>query len=436
MSAVDDIVTSSTTIKDASISQQGFGTPLLAAYHNYWAARVMEFSSPDDMTVAPYSVPVTSPLYLWATAVKSQKPSPSTFKIGKRLLAFTQIMDLTPLTPAPGDIYSLNVDGQPVSVTADGTPTVAEICTALQTAIAALTVHPTAVDATTKVTCTSAAGVLHKYDTLSSNLKLKNVTTDPGIATDLAAIKVADADWYHLSLDSNSQAEIVAGAVWAEANVIIFGAQSSDTEQKNPASTSDVMYALQTAGYTRTYCMWHEKPEQQFATGAWSGLILPKTIGSATWANKALAGVDKSVLNDTERHAIDGKNGNYYVSLKKIGFTFNGKAASGRFLDITQGIDWFNARLVERYLALLANNDKIPYTDEGADLMRNEGLAQIAEAGRVGLADLAQAYAFDVPRVATQNPNDKTARIFNFMTYSFVLQGAVHKMRINGTVKV
>jgi hypothetical protein len=39
---------------------------------------------------------------------------------------------------------------------------------------------------------------------------------------------------------------------------------------------------------------------------------------------------------------------------------------SGRYIDITVGIDWFTATLQTNVFALLVSNPKIPYTDQGA----------------------------------------------------------------------
>jgi hypothetical protein len=52
----------------------------------------------------------------------------------------------------------------------------------------------------TKVVCTSAAGELHSYELVTANFGgLTTATTDPGIATDLAAIAAADNDWFGLA---------------------------------------------------------------------------------------------------------------------------------------------------------------------------------------------------------------------------------------------
>jgi uncharacterized protein DUF3383 len=437
MSTESEVVTMSIEIKDAAVSQQGFGVPLIAGYHTYWAERVRTFSDPDEMTVAPLSMPTTHPIYLAAKALKSQRPTVEQFKVGKRLGAVTHTVRLTPSTPIAGEVFSLKVDGVAVSVTADGTPTVAEITGALTTAITALT-DVTATDNTTNVSVAGdTAGKLHAYTELSSNLAFKDLTANPAttIQTDLAAIRAYDSDWYALLLDSNSEAEGLAAAAWAESQKVLLFLSTADTEVTDGGVSNDFGSDLKTATYHRAIILWHHNPSQ-YAAAAWVGRMLSKTPGSATWANKSLSGVDKSTLSDTQRAALKAKNVNYYVDVKGVGFTLDGRAASGRYIDITHGQDKFDARVSERIVGMLANNDKVPYTNKGAQLARAQVEGQILE----GIGDLyidgTSPWSVTVPLVADVNPNDRIARTLPNVKFNFVLQGAVHKVNIIGTVRV
>jgi hypothetical protein len=440
MGAELEVVTTTVEIKDAAISQAGFGTPLIAGYHTNWAERVRTFSDPDEMLAAPFNMPVTHPIYLAAKAIMSQRPNPGQFKVGKRLGTITETYRLTPSAPTIGEVYSGKIDGETFTVTADGTPLLSEICAELATAIDALAALVDATDNTgTSVSVAStAAGAVHRYEELTPNLAIKNETANPGttIQADLAAIRAYDSDWYGLCLDSNSETEILAAAAWAEAQRILLIVTTQDSEAKNGAVTTDVASDLETAGYHRTAIVYHTKPGLQFAGAAWLGRMLPKAPGSATWANKSLAGVDKVALSDTERGALKAKTANYYVDIKGIGFTLDGRASSGRYLDITHGLDWFEVRVQERVIALLANNDKIPYTDKGAELVRTQVYAQILAGIDVGLIDGDSPFAATVPMVATINPNDKANRLLPDVKFDFVLAGAVHKVQIKGIARI
>jgi len=437
MSSASEVVTVTIEIKDAAVSQAGFGTPLIAGYHTYWPELVRTFSDPDEMTLAPMSMPTTHPIYRTALALKSQNPCPAQFKVGKCAGVTKQTVSLTPNTPISGEVFSLEVDGIAVVVTASAVPTIAEITAALAADINTDVPGVTATDSPTAVTVEADEDAeVHRYENLSPNLTLKDDTPDSttGIAADLTAIRAYDADWYGLLLDDSSAAVITAAAAWAEAQRVILFVNPSDSEIKNGSVTDDVGSDLKTAGYNRTVPLYHGKPSQ-CAAAAWAGRMLPKAPGSATWANKSLAGVDKSPLSDTDRGVLKDKNVNYYVDVKGIGFTLDGRAASGRYIDITHGIDWFDARVSERIVALLANNDKVAYTDKGIELVRGQVLGQILEGISATLIDGAAPYSVTVPKVADINPNDRTGRILPDVKFSFVLQGAVHKVLIYGTVR-
>jgi hypothetical protein len=435
MSAVSEIVTLAIDIKDAAVSQAGFGTPLIAGYHTAWAERVRTFSDPAELLDA--GIEDDDPIYLDALKVMSQSPRPEQFKVGKLLGGRVQTIKLTPGTPAEGDVFSLLVDGQTVSVTAGSGDVVADVCDDLVTALGEVTgVTPT--DVSTHVTSAGAAGALHTYENLSSNLTLEDVTADPAthIADDLAAIRAYDEDWYWLHVPGlNGKTQILLAAAWAETQKLILLVEVRDSGVLSGAVSDDVCSALKTASYNRTVAIWHHRPDAQFAAGAWAGRIAPKAPGSYTAANKSLSGVDKSTLSDTDRAQLRAKNCNYYVDVKGIGFTLDGRAAGGRYIDITHGIDWFEARTIERVVYVQANNDKIPFTDKGIALFVAQVEGQILNGIGAGLIDGDSPHNVTAPKARDVSANDRTQRLLRDVKFDFVLQGAVHKVQINGTVR-
>lgn len=441
MATIDEVVTTTIAIQDAAVTQEGFGTPLIAAYHTLWPERVRTFSEPGDLLLPPYSLAATHPIYLAAKQLKSQKPSPAQFKIGKRLGAATQILTVTVVaSPAPvqGDVYSFVINGTTITVTAGASPTPTTVATALAAAMSGVTGITTTSSTGTVTLTSSTAGARHRLEQQTSNLTVKETTVEPtpNLATDLAAIRAYDSDWYGLLLDSQASAEVQAAAAWAETQRILFMPTLRDSEVKDGAVTTDVGSALKNASYQRTIPIYHERPATQYPGAAWMGLMFPKAPGSANYANMALAGVDQMRLSDSERAALKAKNVNYYVPIKGVGFTLDGRASGGRYADITHGMDWFEVRTQERIVALLANNDKVPYTDSGMELIRGQIAAQILEGIDAGVIDGAQAWSVTVPKVATANPTDKVNRLVSGVKFTFVLQGAVNKVGINGTVLI
>lgn len=438
MSTTSEVIETTIEIRDAAVSQQGFGVPLIAASHNFWAERVRTFSELIELVTPPLNVPVTHPVYVNAKALKGQQPSPSQFKIGKRDTLAEQTFELVPTVDPAGATYTFKIDGIEVTVTVPAATLLAAVCTAIAAAITAETDidDATATAAATKVTVAGDTdGVRHAFSCSTSNIAYTETTIDPGLEDDLNAIRAADEDWYGLVIDSVGSAEILAAANWAETLPMLFFATTQDAGCLG-AGTTDVLSQLQASTLHRTIPLWHHRGAEQVACTAWAGKMLPKAPGSANWANKSLALVDKSTLSDTERGHLKAKNGNYYVPVKGVGFTLDGRASSGRFADITHGIDWFDARLEERVVLLFANNDTVPYTDSGIQLIRGQVDAQILAGITAKVIDPAQAWWTSAPQVVDVDPNDKIQRIVRNVRFQFVLQGAINKALINGTVLV
>lgn len=439
MPTINEIITTTVEIKDAAVSQEGFGTPLIAAHHNFWPERVRTFSDPSELLLPPFNVPPTHDVYLKAAALKRQKPSPTNFKVGKRRGTATHSVVLTPSTPTQGDVYSVLVNSILYSVTAGASPTPTTVATALAAAISGASGVTATGGATVTLTATPASsGARLRVEPVTTNIGYKDTTADPagvGFATDLAEIRAFDGDWYGLIHDANSGAEILAAAGWAETQRILHFCTVGDSEGWDGAVTTDVLSALRNATYQRTIPIWHHKLSQA-AGASWAGRMLPKAPGSANWANKSLIGVDKSKLSDGQRAALKAKNCNYYVDIKGIGFTLDGRAAGGRFADITHGNDWFEVRLQERIVGMMANNDRVPYTEKGLQMVRAQIEAQIMEGINAEVIDGEQPWSATVPPLSSINPNDRIGRTVPGGKYQYVLQGAINKVQVNGTVLI
>lgn len=139
MSYASDIAAVTVSRSTRTPTQEGFGTPLIAAYHLLYADRVRSYSSLSGMVddgFTPYD-----PAYRAASACFAQTPAPPIVKVGRRVLPYTQVVNVTPAAPISGSIaetYTVEVDGLTATCTSDATPTVAEVCTLLAAAINAL----------------------------------------------------------------------------------------------------------------------------------------------------------------------------------------------------------------------------------------------------------------------------------------------------------
>ena len=434
--SLDDLVSINITATTTTPTAPGFGTPLVAAYHAKNADRVREYASLAGLVADGFAV--TDNAYLALQSVFSQNPRPKTCKLGRRALPFTQKIELTCLDATQGSVYTLTVGGTLITYTVLAAATTSTVATALALLLAALPgVASSAAVAAVITTTLTVPGVLLNYQTVSPYLKLRNITLDPGIATDLAAIFAADANWYGLALDSNSKAEVVAAAAWVEANNKLFVYDCADWECTDVAVTTDVMSTLKASSYVRTVGLYCSVSLLSFAGAAWLGNRLSVNPGSDTWMFKTLAGVpaDSPLNTSTTRvNQIKAKNGNAYVTIAGINMTQYGVSASGQYVDTTRFIDWLKSTMQIAIFTMLANSPKIPYTDSGADQIRSAIDGVLTAGVRVGGLAKSPAYSIFIPNVADESTADKGIRNLNGVTFQAVLAGAIHTIVINGTL--
>jgi len=424
MSQLDGVVAITISRETTVVSRAGFGIPCIVAYHTKWSDRARVYSSLSALATDGFAT--TDPVYLAASAIWSQNPKPPSIIVGRRALAPTQVEECTPVEQ-DSVTYTALINTTPYEYTSDSSASVQEIVEGLAAAINAAawqsgTVYAAGVHVTndtSKVyvcrtggtsagsggptgtgtgivdnTCTwdylgpvqavtaseddtaltltaDVAGTMFLLE-LSSDYDgddvwtREDVSTDPGIATDLAAIFLANSDWYGLILDTHSKAEIVAAATWVEANNRIQLATSADTACGTSA-TDDVMSTLKTAARERTAVLYHPKPHQ-YGGAAWMGRMFPVDPGASIWAYQTLSGVDATTLTDTQISNIKAKYGNYYFTLGGVNVAMDGKMAKPEWIDTIRFIDWLHANMQADVLGLFVNaaqgSSKIAY-DEG-----------------------------------------------------------------------
>lgn len=433
-----EVIEHTVSVADATVTKFGFGVPLIAVNHSYWPERVKSFADAADMTKAPYNVPQTSALYIAARQLKSQQPSPPTFKVGRMTAAFTQTFKLTPAVPsAANEHYTITIDATKIDVVLSPPSSANDVVSALITAINVI-VDVTATGTTDVNVSGDTANVVHAISGLSANLALADTTiaaTPAGaVGTDLAAIRAFDGDWYALVMLVPGVTAIQAGAAWAEPERALYMSAVASSDVPSSATT-DVASILMAQNYHRTSVWWHPNANE-YLDASVVGAMLPKLPGPITFANKGLAAVTMANPDTSARAALKGKHSNCYINIKSLGFTLWGWAASGRFLDVTVAIDWFDVQIEDRIVSLLRNNDVVPYTAAGIELVRSQIFAQILEGISLGIIDGQQPYSATAPALATIDPTLKSQRILPDMRYSYVLSGAIHKVRVVGIVQV
>jgi hypothetical protein len=437
--ALEDIVNVSITASSQTPTRPGFGTPLFAVNKvpTAFVNRVYSFASLKEIT--DFGFVSTDPAYLMATKAFSQNPRVKKIKIGRRDLKTVQSVTLKVLDATEGAVYSFTLNGVAVTYTVLASATTTTVATAIEL----LTEAVTGIDSTsstdtvtiTKATA-SAAGTLFDLKDWTPNLTIKDASADPGIATDLDAILAFDSDWYGLALDSCSKAEAVAAAAWVEANDKIAVWDTSDSECFDNAVTTDIGKTLKGSNYARSGVMFNANQLRAYASCAWLGNRFPFDPGSDTWKFKTLAGVPTSVMTEGNISNLLAKHINVYTAIAGVSMTQEGITSSGEFFDTVRFIDWLKAEIKVRVFAVLVNNQKIPYTDAGVDIIVSIIKGALQDGITVGGLSNDPAPTVSAPLVKDVNSIDKGNRLLPDVVFTGTLAGAIHAIEISGTLSV
>lgn len=491
--SINDIVKVTITRETASVSRAGFGTPCVLAFLSttHFTERAKVYDSLDGLEADGFGEEHF--VHRAVKSIVSQNPKVERIVIGRRALGVARRVVLTPTGSPPAlTAFKVTVNDQVASYTTDATPTVAEVTAGLAAAIAAL--MPVAWAATTAyvvgdrrknvgniyvcvvggtsgstgpsgtrddivdgtvtwayvgptVTATDTGpgtSVTVLQDTAGAPFVLEverrdllsqeDTTVDPGIATDLSAVRTSqngNDDWYMLVTDSHGAAETAALASAIETLTKQYLAASADSAVPTSA-TSDIASTLAAASYTRSPLLWHEKTAS-FPDAAWAGRCLPLDPGSETWKFKTLAGITPTFLTASELGFLDGKAANHYTTVGGVNITAEGVNSTGDFIDLVRLVDALQARIQENVYSLLVNVDKVPFTAAGIAQVET----QIREAllwaeGTGGLVDT----FVTPPTISDISPADRAARIMRPFKFGGRLTGAVHSLELEGTLTI
>jgi hypothetical protein len=432
-----NIVNVLTTLENASVTQEGFGVPMVVAYCS-WFSDTLVRSYSDTADMITDGATSSSPEVKAVAAILAQNPKVGSVRVGRLTSQPTQRVKITP-TVANNTLYKLTAVSPAgaatvVQFTSDGTATLTEIIAGL---IAALPVGLTGSDQTTYMRAqASTPGNQWAFKDFTSNLTFEEDTAVAGVMADqLTALKNANQDWYGFVLASKGTPEIEAASAWAESNdkLFCFATQNSDVLT---SSTSNVIAVCKTANRFRTIGRRFVNV-QEHGDAAFLGRLFPYDPGSETWEYKTLAGISSELLSTTERNFLEGHNGGSYETVAGSSRTLNSKVTAGEWIDVIRFRDWVSARLREAVLTLLFSKLKVPYTDVGIASIEAEVRAVLQEATEVGGLSADPAFTVSVPKAKDVSSADKTARRLRNVNWSATLAGAIHLVDpLNGTLSV
>lgn len=438
MGTLSDIVNVQIALNTAAVQRGNFGTPLIASPLASFTDLVRTYTNYDDALTD--NLP---PLLLTALSdAFAQTPHPRQIKVG-RLSVGTITIQPSVITNLA--VYSFKINGTLITYTADASADATEIALGLEAAATAAAISG--------VTVTAVAGTLEIVYSgvvlpLTDFVKMEYVSIDPSatsgiMATDLSAIRDEDNAWYSLHLTERTKARVLAAAEWTETQEKIFVTASAEALILTPGDDTDIISLLKAAQYFRTAIAYQSNADTEYPDVAWASRVLTIQPGAETWALKRLASVTPDNLSGTQKNTIEGKGGNHFQFYQPtIALTNPGKTAAGEWIDVIRFRDYLKDLIQTNMVQMMINRNKVPYTDEGLQLLGTNLRGSLRTGQQVGgiapdevAADGTARPGFNmtVPLSSEVDDVTKASRIA-YLEFNARIAGAIHMVEITGAL--
>jgi len=271
----------------------------------------------------------------------------------------------------------------------------------------------------------------------------------------VATLANMSTDWYGLQIASTvapAQADILAVAALIQGLTVtrIFGYTTSDPNSLSATSTTDTLYLLQQAGYSRTFCQYSSTTKH--ASAATFGIAFTVDFTGVdttlTLKFKTALGVTAETLTETQAAALTAKNGLVAVNYDNgSAILQQGCMVNGTFFDVIHGTDWLQNAVQTDIWDLFLSKNKVPQTDPGVTALMGSMIPTFEESVGNGLVapgvwqgnafgglktgdTLTKGYYLWAPSVASQSQPDRAARKAPLIQAAVKLAGAFHSASV------
>ena len=174
--------------------------------------------------------------------------------------------------------------------------------------------------------------------------------------------------------------------------------------------------------------------------GAVVGATAGLTIGSFTYKNMIIKGIEPDNLTDSAIEKIHSAGG--IAIVKKAGdiVTSEGIVMSGEYADIIDSKDYVIHNIAYRAQKLLNSSPKLPFDNVGISQLESVTTNVLKEAFLMGIIaqdeEGAPSYSTNFATRSEVDPGDRAKRNYKGGKFSFDLAGAIHYATINGIVEI
>lgn len=242
---------------------------------------------------------------------------------------------------------------------------------------------------------------------------------------------IVSKDWRQLVIVNGDIEEYVGAADYIEATgrKMMFVSMSMDEWNTYKSSVEGKQY-------DRTVIFVNSTEN---AAAALVGETAGRVAGSFTYKFKNLKNVAPEELTDAQINDLHKSGAFGYVTKAGDDVTTEGIAQSGKYIDITDSIDYVIQNIEYRIQKTFNNNAKIPYDNRGIAKLESATTTALQEAGNMGIiAVMDDGVTYDystsfAARSATTEA-DRESRKYPYGAFRFALAGAIHECEVNGEI--
>ncbi|PFJ03232.1 DUF3383 family protein [Priestia megaterium] len=240
-----------------------------------------------------------------------------------------------------------------------------------------------------------------------------------------------DHDWFFLLTADADLTDQIAVADYLEGKKFKkFVVRTVDSESRNAFKVKD---------YEHTINFFHPVVGEK-ADAAFVGEVGSQEVGSVTWKFKTLKGITPIDITKDELMVIHQDGAIAYVSKAGVPQTSEGIVVSGEYIDVMHGKAWVKTNIENSIQSAFSTNKKIPFDHRGINLLDAQTTTVLKQAFSQGIiaADADENPIYTVNTLSREETpaEDRAKRVYNGLSFSFELAGAIHEANIKGEILV
>lgn len=244
-----------------------------------------------------------------------------------------------------------------------------------------------------------------------------------------AAIQYYDEDWFFLVTADAELTDQISVADYVESKGFkMYAAKTVDTEGRN---------TFKAKGYDYVIDFYHPVADEH-ADAALIGELGSQTVGSITWKFKTLKGVTPIDVSADDLTIIHADGAIAYVTKAGIPQTSEGIVASGEYIDVMHGKSWIKTNIENSIQKAFANNKKVSFDARGIALLDGSVTTVLQQGFSQGIIasdeDDNPIYTVTTKSREETPASERADRVYNGLSFSFELSGAIHEANIKGQI--